>query len=349
MKFSVIIPVYNTEAFLEECIASVLDQTYTGFELILVDDGSTDGSGVICDRYAERYPGKIIAVHTKNQGPFPARAKGIEEAAGDALVFLDSDDTVREDALALLAQCFEEASCDAVLFNSGMCTAYLSKPIRYPFRGTKTCETVEKKELYRKTVSAQVPNSLCLKAVRRECMALPEDWERFSDVRHGEDLILSLYLMTNAKKIVYLDEGLYYYRERPGSLVHGFSPKRADSLKKVHGEMARFLEIWDMPELKPVHNARKVRGWVQNLEMLLDSRAGFTKAEFRELRQQLAEDPYFTEAFRAMDAAELTARQRLTAQCLYQKKYAALQLLTWARRAKRAAKRWMSKEGDHGG
>lgn len=349
MKFSVIVPVYNTEAYLEQCIASVMNQTYTQLELILIDDGSTDGSGAICDKYVEAYPQKIIAVHTVNQGPFPARIKGIRMASGDVLTFLDSDDSVREDTLELLVKCLEEETCDAVLFNTAKCGGYPSKSIRYPFAGRKVFEGETKKELYRKAALSQIPNSLCLKAVKRECMVLPENWERFANVRHGEDLILSLYLLTNAEKIVYLDEELYYYREREGSLVHTFSPVRADSLKKVHGEMERFLEIWGMPELKPAHNARKVRGWVQNLEMLLDNRKTFSSEKFREIRKQLAEEPYFTEAFCNMDPKELTARQRYTASCLYKKNYAALQLLAWARAGKRAVKQWLNKEDHHGG
>lgn len=348
MKFSVIIPVYNTVSFLEQCILSVVNQTYSYIELILVDDGSTDGSGAICDRYSEAYPDMVITLHTKNQGPFSARIAGIRQASGDVLYLCDSDDCLRNDALEQMAQCFKNELSDVVLFNSGMCTEFPSKLVNYPFQGTQSFEGESKKNLYQMMVWSKIPNSLCLKAVRRECIVLPENWERFAGVRHGEDLILSLYMLTNAEKIVYLDEELYYYREREGSLVHTFSPTRADSLKKVHGEMDRFLEIWGMPELKPAHNARKVRGWVENLEMLLDNKKTFSLEKFREIRKQMAEDPYFTEAFCNMDPEKLKAKHRYAAACLYQKNYVALQLLAWVREWKRAAKRWLRKEEKHG-
>ena len=88
---SVIIPVYKAEAYLEECLDSVLAQEYPSLELILVDDGSPDGSPAICDRYAGRHP-NIQVIHQENQGPGPARNAGIAAARGEYLMFADADD-----------------------------------------------------------------------------------------------------------------------------------------------------------------------------------------------------------------------------------------------------------------
>lgn len=90
--FSIIVPVYNVEKYLETCIQSVLQQVYTSYELILVDDGSTDSSRLICDRYAEKWPDKIHVIHKENGGPSSARNTGISAASGEYVLFLDSDD-----------------------------------------------------------------------------------------------------------------------------------------------------------------------------------------------------------------------------------------------------------------
>ena len=90
-KISVIVPVYNVEPYLRKSINSLVEQTYSNLEIILVDDGSTDGSEAICDEYADRYP-HIKVIHQKNAGQSAARNAGIEMAAGEWIAFLDSDD-----------------------------------------------------------------------------------------------------------------------------------------------------------------------------------------------------------------------------------------------------------------
>lgn len=113
MKLSVIIPVYNTEEYLQQSIESVIRQTYKNIEVILVNDGSTDGSGEICDRYAEAY-GNIKVIHQKNEGNVSARCHGAEEAAGEYVTFMDSDDWIAEDMYETLMEAAEAESCDIV-------------------------------------------------------------------------------------------------------------------------------------------------------------------------------------------------------------------------------------------
>lgn len=96
---SIIIPVYNSERFLHRCLNSVVNQTYKDFEVILVDDGSHDESGVICDEYAAK-DNRFRIFHNPNGGPSKARNFGLEHSAGNYLLFIDSDDWLEEDALA---------------------------------------------------------------------------------------------------------------------------------------------------------------------------------------------------------------------------------------------------------
>ena len=260
IKVSIIVPVYNVEDYIKECISSVLCQTYGHYELILIDDGSKDSSGQICDHYAGNYPAKIKSIHTCNQGPFAARAEGINISNGDILVFLDSDDCLRADALELLVNCFRIHECDMVLYNAGECEAFAAKRMNYPFINEQVFEGESKKTIYRGLVTSTIPNSLCLKAVRRASVSLPTGINQFSHIKHGEDLLMSVFFLTDCSKIVYLDQGLYHYRVRQGSTVHTFNMNRTESIKSVHTELEKYIQMWKMPELKSAHDARKVKG-----------------------------------------------------------------------------------------
>ncbi len=114
---SVIIPVYNVEAYLQECVESVLKQTYQNFEIILVDDGSTDSSGDICDEYAGNDE-RICVIHQKNSGPSKTRNTGLENANGKYIYFLDSDDYIESNALELLVDTAESNNADLVFFGA---------------------------------------------------------------------------------------------------------------------------------------------------------------------------------------------------------------------------------------
>ena len=113
---SVIVPVYNVEKYLRQCLDSVLAQTYRELEIILVDDGSTDGSGAICDEYATR-DSRIKVVHQQNGGLSSARNAGLDLATGEYVAFVDSDDYIHETMLELLYQALVENNADTVICN----------------------------------------------------------------------------------------------------------------------------------------------------------------------------------------------------------------------------------------
>lgn len=116
--FSLIVPVYRIEEYLPKCIASVLAQKCQDFELLLIDDGSPDGCGAICDRYAAQYPDKIRAVHQPNGGAGAARNHGIALAKGEYLLFLDGDDYLSDDLLSDLKPAIAESHADLYLFGA---------------------------------------------------------------------------------------------------------------------------------------------------------------------------------------------------------------------------------------
>ena len=116
-KFSIIIPIYNVEAYLRKCVASILAQTCQDFELLLIDDGSPDGSGKLCDEFAAQSP-SVRAVHQPNGGAGAARNHGIALSTGEYLLFVDGDDYLEPTLLADLSAAMEQTDADLYLFGA---------------------------------------------------------------------------------------------------------------------------------------------------------------------------------------------------------------------------------------
>lgn len=225
MRFSIIVPVCNCIEFFEECISSVRSQTYADWEMLIVDDGSTDGSGEIADKYAE-LDSRISVIHNINEGAFFARQTGISAARGDYILFLDSDDILNYEALDLLADTVDRNKADMILFggkrfgdprNADNVIGVFSEDARY----------IEKKELYRLIASGNSCNSLCLKAIKRSLFEGDmTDYGKFRGFSIGEDKVRLLYPATKANSVLLLPEVLYNYRYNAVSAVHNITSEK---------------------------------------------------------------------------------------------------------------------------
>lgn len=214
---SVIIPVYNVEKYLTQCIDSVLKQTYTNFELILVDDGSKDSSKAICDEYA-RIDSRIKVLSKQNGGASSARNAGLEVATGKYIYFFDSDDWIAEDALEKLLRICDDNNAELIFFDAyaieeetgKISTSHYSHKKSYQSNsGYKLMmELIDNKEFH------VAPWLLFLK---KDFLSRAEI--RFEEGIIYEDMIFTYQLFCEAKKIVYLPEYLYYRRYREGSVM----------------------------------------------------------------------------------------------------------------------------------
>ena len=115
--FSFLVPVYNTENYLERCLDSLLAQKGAEYEIMLLDDGSTDSSGTICDRYAQEYPHIVRVIHKENEGSFFTRRRGFAEARGDWFICVDSDDYISPELLVTVVKSIEATGADMVMYN----------------------------------------------------------------------------------------------------------------------------------------------------------------------------------------------------------------------------------------
>lgn len=219
IKFSILVPVYNAEEYLDDCIGSVLQQTYKNFELILVNDGSKDTSGEICDRYAKMHK-NIFAYHKENAGQLHTREYAIEKATGDYYVFLDSDDTLRENALATICNKINEYQCDCVIYQ--LERVWDGKVLSPTPKFSDICIT-DKRELYKKCLLSSTYNSMCRKAVRAEVFQKRTDHPKDYSLRYGEDLVQTMEVLKNSNKVAFVDAVLYNYRVNPKSVMHSIN------------------------------------------------------------------------------------------------------------------------------
>lgn len=229
--FSVIIPVYNSEKFLGQCVKSVLSQSYGDFEIILVDDASTDRSGEICDSFADE---RIKVFHKENEGPLLTRVFGVSKAEGDFCIFIDSDDYIDDGYFERLNTIIKEENCDIVVCSFKRVEENKTVNAVTPWKEKKTFFADGLNEFRRCLVLNSFLNSMCTKTIRTELLKSdPTDFTEFSQFRNGEDLIESLMPVFNAKKIVYIPECFYNYRVNSSSITHCIDPDRYKSTLAV--------------------------------------------------------------------------------------------------------------------
>lgn len=221
MKFSVIVPVYNVERFLRQCVESVLNQSFGDFELILVDDGSPDNCPRICDEYALK-DGRVKVIHKPNGGLVSARKAGCVVAVGEYVVCLDGDDYIAPNCLDSFAKAIDEYSPDICL--CGFYKAYSENDVKcLPFEkaGFYDKETIEKhiypyliENKYGRYFSA----SIWAKAFRREIYT---EYQTSVDsrIKIGEDQCVVKPCVFRAESLYVIDECLYYYRQNDESMT----------------------------------------------------------------------------------------------------------------------------------
>ncbi len=217
IKISVLVPVYNVEKTLNRCVESILNQTFKDFEIILVNDGSTDGSGAICDDYAKRYE-NIKVIHKENEGLGPTRNVGIREARGEFIYHCDSDDWLKENLLEKAYNAITEADAEVVVFGYDIFTEKNGEIIPYG----SVCVDDDKfpdKNAVRSFFVEQYFNSFvvlsaCNRMYRRSFIIDNELY--FPPLRRSQDVAYSLLLFNSIERLVTIKEAFYCYIIEPG-------------------------------------------------------------------------------------------------------------------------------------
>ncbi len=233
---SVIVPVYNVEPYLRQCIESIQSQTYRKLQIILVDDGSTDGSGDICDEYA-KHDDRIVIIHQPNGGLVRARKVGLEKATGEYIGFVDGDDYVESQMYEVLADEMVKTGADFVHTgywqNQSCQISFQREEIELsPHRASFLGKAVFSEGAY---ISPSIWSKLFKAQLIQKCYAKVPN-----QISYGEDVVSLCACLLEAERILLLDQAFYHYRVRTSSLTH------RDAVILVKDEVSLYEALCDL-------------------------------------------------------------------------------------------------------
>lgn len=294
IHFFIVIPVYKAEKYIAECLDSVLAQTYPHFTAIAVDDGSPDGSGAICDRYAEK-DSRIHVIHQANGGSFAARVAGIRYAMTlakpqDFLMSLDSDDTYYPHALETAAKTVENTGSDMIFYRHD--TDYFGT-IQYAHRAAPIFEGIpgSQREFYRLVFLHAGHNGLCSKAISMKLIA-EEDLAEPAFMRVSEDLLQSIPFYCKSEKPIFISDALLLYR------IHYGSATNTNTLSHFVNPMPAYRIVWERMEREQQWTEEDFQDYLKYCHKMLSepiwriARIETSYQEKKKLYTQIQSDPF---------------------------------------------------------
>ena len=247
-KISIIVPIYNVEEYLSRCIDSILTQTFINFELILVDDGSTDNSGIICDEYVSR-DSRIKVIHQENVGVSVARNTGLSIAKGEYICFCDSDDYIDEDYFEVLYNAITIIDFDCVLINRKTITDKGVVNISKYNIGEIFFESEEAIHNYliNSVLNYKIPWELWSMILKKQIIDLYQIRLCQSCDNYAEDLCFLLMYLVHCKSIRIIDYDGYYYYQRDTSLTSfAKNTYKFNSLNEVSYNFYKHLQLFSI-------------------------------------------------------------------------------------------------------
>lgn len=308
-KFSVVVPVYNVENYLDRCVESLIKQTLNDIEIILVDDGSPDNCGKMCDEYAKK-DSRVVVIHKKNGGVSAARNDGILKATGEWIIFCDSDDWMETDALEKMYNAGTSNNADVVLADVYLIRGDERKYNKYyKDEFTTSDRAVIEKLVAGNLYASYAPNlpektAICYggpwnKAVRRKILI--DNDIKFDLTVKGifDDVLYSAYILAQAKCVTYVSHPVYNYIRLETSLTHTFKPAAIEMNENILLSFEQLLKKYRLTEkLKDPMNALTVRRLSEIMPVYFFSKKN--KNSFfdnqKELKEILSSDRYFSAA-----------------------------------------------------
>lgn len=317
---SIIIPVYNAEAYLPCCLDSILAQQFTDYEVILVDDGSTDRSAAICDAYAAAHP-RIRCLHQPNGGQTAARQEGLRASRGQYIAFVDSDDWVAPDMYDRMCAVVRETGADIVHCNYTAVMPHKEKICGIPFPPgfydkKKLIETVYPNMIYFGTffefgIAPNLWNKLfCRSLLESFLFRIPHD------IVVGEDGPVTYACMLQADSVFFCEEAYYYYRSTPDSLCHQIPFNR---ITENHSMFETYGQLIDSAAFPSIQKQLHYFFVYQSLLTLVPvfRTVLSTSDDFRRLFLAECANPYIREAFREVPLREISGlHNKLYAFCI---------------------------------
>lgn len=211
-KVSIIVPFYNVQLYIGDCLKSLLEQTYENYEIVLINDGSTDKSEEICCKFDSK---KIIKVYQENQGVSIARNNGISHAKGDYIIFVDSDDIVSKNYISELVNSLENFNADMSICNYTDNINEINK-----VKKVIKSKVVNAKEIHDNIIKNNLKEGYLWNKIFKKDVIERNNLKFQEGIRVWEDLYFVLEYLDKIKNVVILEKNLYYYRARVGSAVN---------------------------------------------------------------------------------------------------------------------------------
>lgn len=326
-QISIIIPVYNAEKYINECVESVLRQNFTDYEVILINDGSMDNSGLICKRLAER-DDRIHYIEQENSGVCGARNAGLDVATGVLIFFMDSDDWLEQDSLNVLFSEYQKTNSDMIIADMRFVGDLRTRDLHVFDKSFTTTdkEWIDKYEMacigygYNPNPGTKHNitglGSMGNKLYKRDI--IEKNKLRFDPYTLGiyEDNLFVLHYLVNCQSVTYISKVVYNYREVGDSNSRGFKSKTLEINKRIFDRIQEFINTYKLEE-KDDYNKAFYIYVIRRLEASLSVyffAKGNTDSYYKrlnELQNILKSNPYNT-AIEEVDTGKLKASHRFT-------------------------------------
>lgn len=291
VKFSIIVPLYNCEKYIQECLNSILAQTYKEFEIIVVNDGSTDGSVELVENYNDS---RIRVITQENKGLFHARLSGLRAAKNDVCLYVDADDKIAEGLLMVLAEEFQ-AGASCVVYglqcfdeNGNTNVIQCTKSDRMELEGKMPLELL----LCGKTLQ-----SVACKSFLKELVDI-EKLEKYPRIAVGEDALHTLEIYSKVRKTVFINKNLYLYRQNSSSMTHKLKiSSYHDNVYKIKKYMQIAHENFPENKAKEMLQDLPRRYYRMISAFLFNPRYVSTKVEYKEFVEAVSRDSFFEENY----------------------------------------------------
>lgn len=290
MKFSVIVPIYNVEKYLEYCVESILNQSFKDFEIILVNDGSTDNSLSLCEKFQAK-DDRVKVINQENKWLSGARNAGIDRAEGEYLLFVDGDDGLMPNALNKINDCINGDSIVAYKYG------YIDednnliedKSVVDFYKNIKTIDDVKKDFL-----SSDKLGSACIKCMSKKYFNGEIATIRFNEkTRFAEDQIFTCDLLNVANDIIVLDQEIYAYRQRAGSIMKSYNESKIKYVEQYINYIQDTFEVDNLrrKDFEKCLNKRIINACVS--EVVLICKLQVCKKEKKNYLKKLTKSPLF--------------------------------------------------------
>jgi len=336
--FSIVVPVYQAERHLDKCISSVLAQTLDDWELILVDDGSRDASGRICDEYASKDP-RIIVIHQENAGVSEARNAGIDKAKGKYLAFLDSDDAFEPQMLEKLHAAVLESGADSAacghykVYPDGSREVEAAPMAAGVYDGPQIMDGIVRPLLRDRVEGDRLLNGFIWRFCYDMCI-VKENGLRFSGAYLEDEVFLIEYFCLS-KRLAVIDEPLYCYLQNPESVTRKYMP---DFLRTFRHSLDMKNRLVEKYQIRGIEGWRWHSSWAGLLIAVANEFAPGNRGGFFEKRRNLislCREPEFAEAIENLSPKNVSGNKSVVVKLIRARQFTLLAALYYIKNLKR--------------